>query len=399
MEIHAAVSADTIRHDFSPTGAVLDAVMRQFRLSRPPLTDLSPSYSRIDTVAGRRFAQVWFRTRGCTYDRRGECTMCNYGVGPDIEVPAMVGYVHDALDELVGPIDELYVSPSGNLLDPMEVPKEALDGILVELRRHPAPRVAFETRPETVSARRLAAVSEALGGKPFAVGLGVESVNPWVQRFCINKPLREQQVASAIEVIHSVGAAAYVNVAIGSAFLNSYEATADAEQSTKWALGAGADTVLLFPLHVKPFTLLEWMWRHGSYTPPSLWTLVEVLNRLPDRALGSVNVSWYRHDYGDANILASPTSCPTCDGLVMAGLDAFRASPGRPALDQLLGIACCRDDQSPSASIDLRPLPERVLGTLLDICEEFGIDAAQYADAMATELRADQSWHRITRRS
>ncbi len=101
---------------------------------------------------GLREALIFFRTRGCRHDAKGGCTMCDYSAGPETSADAMVDSVRRALLELPAGVDAVLVSPSGSLLDTWEVPVAAREGILQLLSDAGIPRVAFETRAETLDA-------------------------------------------------------------------------------------------------------------------------------------------------------------------------------------------------------------------------------------------------------
>jgi hypothetical protein len=77
--------------------AKLTSINKEIRAERPPFaTTENVVLRRYTTLAGRprrvgEMYQFWFRTRGCTFDRAGQCSMCNYGVGPDID-PQLASY-------------------------------------------------------------------------------------------------------------------------------------------------------------------------------------------------------------------------------------------------------------------------------------------------------------------
>jgi len=52
---------------------LLNRVMRLVRAGRPYLAADKPFYVRMDRACGGDFAQLWFLTRGCTWDHGGAC--------------------------------------------------------------------------------------------------------------------------------------------------------------------------------------------------------------------------------------------------------------------------------------------------------------------------------------
>lgn len=375
----------------SPARVLLDETMGRLRRDRPLTDKASPFYVKVDSFRGGAFAQLWFLTRGCTWDRRGACTMCNYGRCDEVSATDMATFVELGLETIEGTIDELYVSPSGSLLDPLEVPEEARSAICASVARFPARRFSLESRAETVTAGVVDRLVADTPGKQVAVGLGLESADPWIQRFCVNKHSTPSAFSRASRVLGQRGVEVYANVSLGTAFLTPREALDDAARSVEWALGNGADLVLVFPMHVKRNTLLAWLYDQGRYEPPSLWSLVEVVKSVDPRHLAKVNVAWYRGDYGtDPGTLASPSSCPHCQPRVLQALDRHRARPTASSLDELARLDCrCRrlwlETVSASPGQDLRT---RVFAEYQALAADFGLAEwwSTNADAVLGEL-------------
>jgi len=370
---------------------LLSIVMKKLRRDRSPVDTCQPYYVRVDRAMEGVFAQLWFLTRGCTWDRAGSCTMCNYGTASAISAEEMVAFVRRGLESIDVPLDELYVSPSGSLLDPVEVPEAARRGIYDLVNRYPVPRFSFETRAETLTPVALAEIARMLPTKTVAVGLGVESVDPWIRRFCVNKVGDEATMGQAAMRLRRHGLEMYANVSLGTAFLSPGEAIADAARSVRWALKVGADLVLVFPLHVKSNTLLAWLFDRDEYRPPSLWSLVEVLQTVDRSLLPKVNISWYRSDYStDPGVIASPTTCPRCAPTAMRALDTYRAHPCADTLDEIATLRCdCRERWEESTRAHpTTSLPERVLDHYERLASHFDLDEwwTENADQLRREI-------------
>ena len=362
--------------------------MVELRRNRPSL-DLGQSwYVRYDQVRGRTFAQLWFSTNGCSWDRRGECVMCNYGHHTKVDWMEMVAFVQDGLGSIDRPVYELYVSPSGSLLDEREVPVRARHSILQLVNDFPAERFSFETRPETVTASTISELRNLVPSKRIAIGFGLESTDPWILRNCINKPNTNDTFTTAIT--HMSGIDLYANVSLGSAFLSPVEAVDDAVHSVNWALIHGADLALVFPMHVKGYTLLNWLHDRGLYEPPSLWSLVEVLTRLDPALVKRVIISWYRADYGvDSGVIASPTTCPNCKEAVLVALDKFREEPSIESVGRLMAIGCaCRQIWMGKFEIPVQPLAERVFNIYHLLAGDLGLTEwlKERESALITEM-------------
>ena len=312
----------------------LSRVCVLLRETRPLIPDALAYTIRTEVVGGASFARLWFRTSGCTHDRQGSCTFCNYGRGGATDIGDMVSSVARGLSELSATTPTtLLVSPSGSMFDEVEVPSAARRAILELIAASDAREVLCETRAETVTDANAREFAELMAGKSPHIEVGLESSDPWVSNYCVNKTLSLDDYREAIARINAHGIGAITNVVVGTPFLSPNEVIEDAVQSIRWALDQGSASCVLFPLHVRGWTLVEWLWRRHMYQPPSLWSLVEVLRVLGPERSARVTISWYRDydsgsgaDSDSTRALASPMTCPRCQDAVLALLDAYRES-------------------------------------------------------------------------
>jgi len=235
-----------------------------------------------------------------------------------------------------------------------------------------------------------------VGDKQAVIEMGLESADPWVLRWCVNKRSSVGQFFEAADVCHDAGVAVAGNVCLGTAFLNEATAVDDAVRAAQKVIDAGIETCVLFPLHVRRWTVLEWLWRRGLYTPPSLWSLVSAIQQIDQRRLRQVSTAWYR-DYNESNdaaravmpVLASPGACPNCERRLMVALDEYRDKGSIQALNEAVAIPCdCHNDgEKGSVGVD----PEFVAHCY----EEIGKDVLgvpwwdAHGAAVLSELRSD----------
>ena len=347
----------------------LDRVCTQLKKSHP-LTSSELKYAvRIERIAGVPFASLWFRTRGCKHDHRGGCTMCNYGISTPVPYDEMIESVRVGLSLL--PTDEammLLVSPSGSMLDEWEVPTPAREGILRLVRETRCRTYVCETRIETITEDKVRQYVEILDNKIACIEVGLESANPWILQHCINKAISLEQYKESMNLLRKYNVPSIANVLVGTPFLSPSEAIEDAVRTVQWAFAQGTDACTIFPVHVKQWTLVEWLWRHGYYSPPSLWSLVEVLNRLGPALAQKVTISWYKiyseespwgtlDPVDDLGYLASPATCDQCQPQVMRLLDAYRDTNDFKIVQELAAMECrCKDAWRTMLHID-EPIP------------------------------------------
>lgn len=172
---------------------------------------------RYSTRRGKPEAGLWFRTRGCRHDSlAGGCVMCNYGAGPDTGVEEMIEFMRRGLDTLPEHLWHLLVSPLGSFLDEWEVPAAAREEILRLMGSTKHDTFSFESRAETVVDAVVEQCCLLLGNRPLKVYVGLESMNHWVSKYCVNKGLSLDTFKRAIQILAQHGAGTTANVLLGA---------------------------------------------------------------------------------------------------------------------------------------------------------------------------------------
>jgi radical SAM enzyme (TIGR01210 family) len=359
-----------------------------------PLVPASIGHRIVVAEPGRRFAQIWLRTRGCRHDiLRGGCTICNYWASTPPSPDEIVKSMEAALDELQFDPATVVLSASGSVLDPWEIERNARRRVLAVLREHcSSANIIIETHPETVTTDSVSECSRILGPQ-WTIEMGLESATKNILHCCLNKPLTPAIFLRALNVIRKTSSVSTIaNVALGAPFLTSEEIIADATTTVAWAFEHGVDECVLFPMNLKPHTLAHWLAGRSLYVQPSLWVLVDVLKGLPVKMLPRVNFAWHRVDRGynstwDAEILP-PKTCDACHGQVISALDAYLAGGIREEIvDMLSSCNCpCRINWR-DTNQDSRPLAARLLhGYQIAANEILGED---YWDRYGTAVREE----------
>ena len=324
----------------------LKKIMQDVYARRNPLSEELKTVVRTERVNGGILCEVWFMTRGCCHDMEGGCVMCNYGKGMLVEHEEIIGQLRDRFDRLPQGLRELVINPSGSFLDDREVPPPLRSTILALLKDMPFQTLTVESRADVLSLHALQELKNSLDNKEIFIEIGVESLNPWLLRNCINKGLAIESIFTAVAQIHSLGMQAIANIGLGIPFISESANIIDAAASIHKAFEMGFDQVVLFPYHVKPGTLLEELYALKMYRCVSLWSLIQVLLALDGAKLAKTNISWYRNNYTNKNkVLASPTTCTHCEAQILGLLDDYRDSPGSLSLERLANLECaCYED-------------------------------------------------------
>lgn len=261
--------------------------------------------------------QMCITTRGCIRGGTGSCTICNYGRGslPSADV---LRRELDAVLSGIGPeVSSVLFGTCGSIFDEREFPRELLDIVLESAKGvDQSIRIIFETSYETVSPRVLERVGAVLGGRIVDIEMGLESSDAEVLSHSLNKGLSLSAFQDRLGLIHGHGFEATVNVIVGAPFLTPEEQVRDAADAVRWACDAGADTVALFPVNIKPGTALSELRDRGAYGVIPLMRLMEVLGQLPSGDLAKVTFSWVDSEpsFGFAGT-EYPSTCGVCSDI------------------------------------------------------------------------------------
>lgn len=327
---------------------VLKRITRQIYCQRPLMPPEMKTYYRIERANGGLLCDLWFLARGCVHDIEGGCTMCNYGKGSrDVQWDGIINELQHIVKKLPWEFEDFLLTPSGSMLDEREVPPVMRENMKELLKGIRAKRFIVETRADTVDEKGLRFLQDIMPDSEKYVEIGYESGHDWILRNCINKGADTKDFERAAKMIHEAGIKVTANVGLGIPFLSEKASIREAVYSVKSAFEQGADSVVIFPYHVKHGTLLEVMYHNHWYQCVSMWSLVEVLEEVSEDLLEQVQISWYKDYFGEerSRIFVSPATCTACEKDVMDLLDQYRQEPSREKLDGLRKYNCeCREE-------------------------------------------------------
>ena len=166
-----------------------------------------------DAVLRRQYgmSQICINTRGCTAGMRGSCLFCNYPRGKGITLET----AGSAMDELLNSVKQsnrsVLIGSCGSVLDPSEVPEEILDTILDRLSILKGRTIIFESRLEPITDDTLERIGRTLKSNKINIEFGLEAVDPFILRYCLNKHINLEDVKKKISSIRSHGFTATAN--------------------------------------------------------------------------------------------------------------------------------------------------------------------------------------------
>lgn len=342
---------------------VLSKINKEIRKTREKLQPTDIFYPRVERIVGGYYLELWFSTEGCSFDKNGSCTMCNYGIGYKVDNKIIIDELQNYLDKEKLGITELMISPSGSLWDKGEVNEDLLCMIYNMVKDTNIDLFMIETRIDTITELKLKKFKERIPNKKLIIEIGLESNNDWVLKYLINKNLKINNFESTISLIKNSNIGVYVNISLGNAFLTEKEAIVDTINSINFAFNSNIDKVVIFPIHIKPNTFIEWLYQNNFYKTISLWSLVEVLNSVEKELLQNIEIAWYKSYYeDDSKMLSSPTTCPKCRDKVIDLLNEYRATCSFESIEKLNAIKCeCKNEWKKRLEQSHEPLLERTI--------------------------------------
>lgn len=272
--------------------------------------------------------------------------MCNYGKGSECQEDVVSEEIQKTLSQMPKEYEEFIISPIGSMLDTNEVSDRMFEQLQAALRGIKSEVMITETRADSVTREGLERLKHLFHSKYQCVEIGVESDDDWILRNCVNKGAVTEDYKRAIRLIKDAGMNAIVNIGLGIPFMSERAAILYALRAVQSADNWGADSIVLFPYHVKPDTLTGELFRMNEYAPVSLWSLVEVLGSLDEELLCKTRISWYKNYYKESwKILASPETCKQCRDEVLVLLDDYKNTMDPSAIRRLMQFSCiCRDE-------------------------------------------------------
>ena len=284
---------------------------KKVRQNRP----IIPKDKLYSTFENNGVFQICFRSRGCSNYLAGSCIMCDYGLGTNITKEELELAFDKALSESKQEIKILLLNTYGNILDTNEISEECFTALLEKLKKSNIKRIIFETHYNTITEERLKLIKEELNDKIICFELGFETSNEEIRTNNLLKKINNNKFKKIINLIHSFGMGVIVNLLVGIPFLTTKEQLEDALNSIEWCINNDVDEIDLFPINVKPYTLLKELYDSKEYDVISHWLLVEVLNRIPLKDLSKIYFAWYGNrklEYSDGEHSIFPESCELC---------------------------------------------------------------------------------------
>ena len=294
-------------------------------------------------------------TVGCTWalSKSGGCSMC--------------GYINDStLDENTNPeeyfdqewaklqqdprfseVQAVKLYNSGSFLDPKEIPVAQQKSIMAKIAQFDnIQEFVIECLPEIINMQIdvLKELKEIFHNKPIYIGVGLESTNAYILRSYVNKPFTfENQFIKCVKNADKVGAEVKAYLLLKPPFLTEQEAIDDAISSIRDAFQVSeCKIVSLNPVCVHADTLVDLLWKKQEYSPPWLWSILEVLKEcqqyVPENGKLICEVM-------AGGLERGPHNCGECDARVLKEIEYFSLNQKFSPAFEKLDCSCKADWQ------------------------------------------------------
>ncbi|MDQ7825641.1 MAG: archaeosine biosynthesis radical SAM protein RaSEA [Candidatus Eremiobacteraeota bacterium] len=311
-------------------------------LKTPAFVHIAPT--RIEGKKGKRL-MVILRTRGCSHalGSSGGCAFCGFkelstkGMPvPGLDIITQFEkalFLHYTLNEDIAEID---IYNSGSFLNRIEIPPPVGEHIFSKISEHPHIRkILIESRPEYIVSEKsqLGKLKGLLGDKMLEVGIGLETKRDDLRLEVLKKGFTLEQFNEAAAVLAPLGIHLLAYVLLKPPGLSEGEAVRDAIDSIYYLNDLGKSLgiqvkVALQPTFVPQNTPLEELYFKGLFTPPKLWSVIEVL-----RATFSLPVE-IEVGLSDEGLAAGRTAenCELCNEQARELVREFNATQDRKVL-------------------------------------------------------------------
>jgi radical SAM enzyme (TIGR01210 family) len=310
--------------------------------------------TRIEGVPSRRL-MVALTTSGCSYARSpgGGCAFCGFrnltAKGDPVGAEDIIAqFGHAMVESLEGgadPVEEIDLYNSGSFLDEADVPFPAAEAIFRKIASKPSLRkILIESRPEFVigGKEHLLALKHMGAGKILTVGMGLETWRDDIRMDILKKGFTRARFEEAAAILAATGVTLLAYVLLKPPGFTEGEAINDVRDTITYLEELGRKLALpikiaLQPMFVPAHTPLEELYRQGTYTPPRLWSVIEVLRATRATPL-EIEVALSDEGLAEGRVAEN---CSLCTEQARELIASFNEDQKRDAIDAF--ICPCRE--------------------------------------------------------
>lgn len=307
---------------------------------------------------------VILKTHPCFWLKNaGGCTTCGYQLVACLDRNPTEESIIKQLEYTIEHVPAKYYplitfNSAGSFLDPNEINDKLRDKLLKMLKQAGYKEFNFECRPEfLLNEERLKQLKKYFD--IVSVGIGLESSDDLIRNECMHKGTQLSTYLMALEMCKKHGIDADVYVQLGKPFLTAREDIEDAVKTITFALEKGFTRAFLMLCNIQPFTLTNYLWEKGKYSPPMLWAGVEVLKRLPPKFRHQVYVEGFRRAVPMPKNFSR--NCDKCNALVADRLSHWNLTGDWNHIEAMPKCECFYQFEKELTKVNEKPIKDRIL--------------------------------------
>ncbi|MFH0966913.1 MAG: archaeosine biosynthesis radical SAM protein RaSEA, partial [Methanobacteriota archaeon] len=278
---------------------------------------------------------IIIRSGGCSWNR---CLMCQYRHERyyGLNVSELTSAMNEQLETLDANIAEhnpslVKIYTSGSFFDNQEVPPAVRDKV-AELCK--GRLLTVECRGDFVDYETISSFQNSLkdetGAGGLIVAIGLETSSDHIREKCIDKGLTFEQYVSASAIIRKAGGMVKTYLLHKPAYVSEREAYEDMISSVRDIL-PHSDLISLNPCSVQRNTIVERLWKQGSYRPPYLWSVAKVL------AESSVHITCDALGGGQKR---GAHNCGVCDQMILDAIKEYNLNADQELIRSVVEMNC-----------------------------------------------------------
>ncbi len=279
-------------------------------------------------------------TKGCKYSlaKHGGCSMC----------PLPLDNPWDPSDELIHSLpDKLWqifqerggttkfkavkFYTSGSFIDRWELPFVIREEILGKFSDH-VEEIVIETRCEFVTKKNIENLLKIIPKEKLIVAIGQETTDDEINKRSINKGHTLNQFKRAVNLLHDYGIQVKGYLLLKPLFMSEISSVEDVLRSAQEMKKLNIKNISINPSYIGKGTLMNELFREGSYRPPWLWSVFYATLNIKKIVGEGVRVIC---DPVAAGKERGPRNCGRCDMRFKEALKLFSATQDLSTLENL----------------------------------------------------------------
>jgi hypothetical protein len=278
---------------------------------------------------------IIIRSGGCSWNR---CLMCQYrherlfDLNTEELTAAMINQL-ETLSKEVAEHDPRLVKlyTSGSFFDDKEVHPAVREVVATICKGR---YLTVECRADYVNYEKIAAyhtrLTESLRTGGLIVAMGLETSSDEIREKCIDKGITFDNYTSAAAAIRKAGGLVKTYLLFKPAYITEREAYEDMTKTVRDIL-AHTDLISMNPCSVMRNTIVERLWRQGSYRPPYLWSVAKVLAESP------VHITCDPLGGGQKR---GTHNCGTCDKMILDAIREYNLNADQELMKSVMEMPC-----------------------------------------------------------